>query len=223
MAIWLGFNFMTFQNINAPEFVGLDNYKEVLTDSRFWQAVRFTLLYIVIAVPALILSGFILAMLLDQTAFFREVLEQRFFFTEVSVKILIMVNAVLGGTPFPFITLYAGLLTLPQDQVEAAVVDGANRWQQIRYIVFPHLRSLLVFLGLIMTMDSFRVFDSIFVLSQMNPVFKADSVMVYIFRTAMTVTRLGKGNAMAIITVIMILIILVPFLVRTYREQMEER
>ena len=155
--------------------------------------------------------------------FFRDILEQRFIFTEVSVKILIFINAIWGGTPFPFIVLYAGLLTLPKEQIEAAVVDGATRWQQVRYIAIPHLRSLFIFLGLILTMDSYRIFDSVFVLSEMNPVFKADTVMLYIFRTSMTVQRLGKGNAMAILTVIMILIILIPYLTRTYREQIEER
>ncbi len=261
MAIWLGLNFMTFRNINEPEFVGLANYAEVLTDPRFWQAVRFTIIYIAIAVPALMINGFVLALLLDQVRqrlrgvfistfllpmvivpvvgtlmfkqlfvpsgvvswFFREVIQERFVFTELSVKTLIILNAIWGGTPFPFMVLYAGLLTLPKEQAEAALVDGANRLQQIRYIVIPHLRSLFVFLGLILTMDSYRIFDSVFVLSEMNPIFKADSVMVYIFRTAMSVQRLGKGNAMAILTVIMILIILVPYLVRTYREQIEER
>ena len=261
IAIWLGLHFLTFRNINTPEFVGLENYAAVLTDPRFWQSVRFTLLYIVLAVPSLIVNGFILAMLLNQITqrlrgvfistyllpmvvvpvvgtlmfkqmfvpsgvvswFFRDILEQRFIFSEVSVKILIFINAIWGGTPFPFIVLYAGLLTLPKEQIEAAVVDGATRWQQVRYVAIPHLRSLFVFLGLILTMDSYRIFDTVFVLTEMNPVFKADTVMLYIFRTAMDVQRLGKGNAMAILTVIMILIILVPYLTRTYREQIEER
>ena len=47
--------------------------------------------------------------------------------------------------------------------------------------------------------------------------------MLYTYRTAMTVQRLGKANAMAILTVIMILVILIPFLIRTYQDQIEER
>ena len=102
-------------------------------------------------------------------------------------------------------------------------MDGANRRQQIGSIVLPHLRSILVFIALILIMDSYRVFDSVFVLTEQNPIFKADTIMLYIFRTAMTVQRLGKANAMAILTVIMILVILIPFLIRTYRDQIEER
>jgi ABC-type sugar transport system permease subunit len=57
----------------------------------------------------------------------------------------------------------------------------------------------------------------------MNPIYKADTIMTYTFRTAVTVQRLGKANAMAVLTVIGIMIILVPNLIQTYRQQVEER
>ena len=72
-------------------------------------------------------------------------------------------------------------------------------------------------------MDAYRVFDNIFVLSEMNPIYKADTIMAYTFRTAVTVQRLGKANAMAILTVIGIMVVLIPNLIQTYREQVEER
>ena len=72
-------------------------------------------------------------------------------------------------------------------------------------------------------MDAYRVFDSVFVLTEQNPIFKADTIMVYNFEVALTVQRLGKANAMAVLTVIGILIVLIPFLYRTYHEQLEER
>ena len=68
VAIWLGFNFLTFRNINSPQFVGFDNYQAVLADPRFWQAFRFTLLFVVIAVPAQMFTGFVVALLLDQVS-----------------------------------------------------------------------------------------------------------------------------------------------------------
>ena len=66
MAIWLGLHYMTFDNINAPEFIGLRNYIEVLQDPRFWQSFRFTLFFMVTSVPAQIVLGFIVALMLDQ-------------------------------------------------------------------------------------------------------------------------------------------------------------
>lgn len=260
-SIWLGFHFITFRNIQDPVFVGFDNYTEVLQDGRFWQSVRFTLLFVAISVPAKMVTGFILAVMLDQISlrvrgffiaaflipffmvpvvgtlmfkqmfesgglvawFFRDILNNRFIFEETSVKILIFVHSVWASTPFATIVFFAGLQTLPGETVEASTIDGANRWQQIRSIVIPHLGSLLVFVGLISIMDAYRVLDSVFVMTEQNPVYKADVVMLYTFRTALDFERLGKANAMSILMVIMILIILIPLLIRTYREQTEER
>ncbi len=66
MAIWLGLHFMTYDNVLSPQWVGLRNYTDVLGDSRFWQSFQFTALYIAIVVPAWIVIGFIVALLLDQ-------------------------------------------------------------------------------------------------------------------------------------------------------------
>ena len=261
VAIWLGFNFLTFRNINSPEFVGFDNYKAVLSDPRFWQAFRFTLLFVVVAVPVQMFTGFVVALLLDQVSkrvrglflaamllpfvvvpvvgtlmfkqlfepsgliswFFREIIGQRFIFTEFSVKAMIIMHAIWQVTPFALITFFAGLQTLSQDLTDASQIDGANRLQQIQYIIIPHLSSLFVMIALISIMDTYRVFDSVFVITEQNPIFKADTVMLYNFKVAMSVQRLGKANAMSVLTVIAVMLVLIPFLVRMYREQIEER
>jgi ABC-type sugar transport system permease subunit len=72
-------------------------------------------------------------------------------------------------------------------------------------------------------MDAYRIFDSVFVLTEMNPIYKADTIMTYNFDTAVTVQRLGKANAMAILTVVGIMVVLIPNLIQSYREQIEER
>ena len=260
-SIWLSMQFMTFRNINTPEFVGLANYLAVFDDRKFWQAFSFTMTFIALAVPMQILVGFLIAVLLDQVSVrirgvyiaaflmpfivvpvvgtlmvkqlfesggivawvFRELIGSRFIFTEQSVKGLILVHSLWAATPFPMIVFFAGLQTLPHELVEASMIDGATRLRQVRHIMIPHMRSLFVFVGLISIMDAYRVFDSVFVLTEQNPIFKAEVMMLYTFRTAMSVQRLGKANAMSVITVVMILIVLVPFLLRTYKEQTEER
>jgi multiple sugar transport system permease protein len=137
--------------------------------------------------------------------------------------VLIILYGIWYVAPFAFVVYFAGLQTLSQDQIEAASIDGASRWQKIRHIVIPHVRSLTILILLFSIMDTYRVFDSVFVLSEMNPIYKADTVMTYTFQTAVTVQRLGKANAMAIITVFGIMIVLIPNLIQAYREQMEER
>ena len=262
MAIWLGMNFITFRNINEPEFIGLKNYIEVLTDARFWQAARFTTIYTAIVVPGRILLGLAVALMLDQvsravrgvylsffllpfiivpvvgTLMFKQlfdasglitwayqtIFETRLRYNELTVKVLIMLHGIWYVTPFVLVTYFAGLQTLPADLMEAASIDGANWWQKVWGIVIPHLRSLTIFILLVSIMDSYRIFDSIFVLTNnLNPTFKADTLMTYNFSTAIQFQRLGKGNAMAVITVIGIMIVLIPNLIQSYREQIEER
>ncbi|MEM9774803.1 MAG: sugar ABC transporter permease [Chloroflexota bacterium] len=262
MAIWLGMNFITFRNITEPEFVGLQNYIDVLTDSRFWSAARFTTIYTAIVVPSRMVLGLAVALMLDQvskairgvylsffllpfiivpivgtlmfkqlfeasgliTWAYRVIFETRLPYNEGTVKTLIMLHGIWYVTPFALVTYFAGLQTLPSDLLEAASIDGANWWQKIRGIVLPHLRSLTILILLISIMDSYRIFDSIFVLTNnLNPVFKADTLMTYNFSTATQFQRLGKGNAMAVITVIGIMIVLIPNLIQSYREQIEER
>jgi len=121
------------------------------------------------------------------------------------------------------VTYFAGIQTLPPEQIEAASMDGASGWQKIRHIVIPHVRSLTIFILLIALMDAYRIFDSIFVLTEMNPIYKADTIMTYNFKTAVTVQRLGKADAMAVLTVIGIMIVLIPNLIQSYKEQMRER
>jgi ABC-type sugar transport system permease subunit len=261
IAIWLGFNYMTFRNINHPVFIGLTNYIDVLTDPKFWQAFQFTLLLIVITVPAQMLIGFGMALLLDQiamplrgpylaamllpfiivpvvgTMMFKQLWEpagllawvykvltgESFYYTEISVKALIILHTIWNATPFSIVVYFAGLQTLPQELVEAAAIDGANRFQQIQHIVLAHLEPLIVFTGLISVMDVYRLFDNAFVLTLQNPIYHANTLMLYTYQVAMSVQRLDKASAMAVLTVVGIMIVLIPFLVRTYHSQIEER
>ena len=259
-AIFLGFNYITYRNLNEPQWVGLQNYVEVLGDPEFWDAMGFTLLYIVITVPASIVIGFAVALMLDQVTRFRgifiagmllpfivtpvvgtlmfrnlfdrwglytyllrELFDYKLIMTSKTVPALIMLHGVWSVMPWPMIVLFAGLQTLPKEPIEAALVDGATWLQRLWYVVIPHLRSLFVFIGLISVMDAYRVFDSIFVLTRQNPIFNAETIMYYNYQVALSYGRLGKANALSIITVIAIFVVLIPFLVTTYREQVEER
>lgn len=261
ISLWLAMQFLTFRTLDNPQFVGFEHYVDILNDPRFWQSFRFTALYTIINVPARLIIGFVVALLLDQVSktvrgvylslfllpfivvpivgtimfkqlfeasglvawFYREYLNTRFLYSEVTVKALIIIHGIWYVTPFALVTYFAGLQTLPGDLLEASSIDGATRWQKIRHIVIPHLSSLTILITLISIMDSYRIFDSVFVLSELNPIYKADTVMTYTFQTAISLQRLGKGNAMAILMVIGIMIVLIPNLYYSYKEQIEER
>ena len=261
MAIWLGLNYVTYYNINTPVFTGLSNYVDVLADPQFWRALQFTLLLIVICVPAQMILGFVMALFLDQiaarvrgvylaamllpfiivpvvgTMMFKQLWEpsgllayiyqvitgEAFFYTEKSEKALIILQTIWSATPFSLVVFFAGLQTLSPELLEAAAIDGANRRQQIRHIALAHLQPLIVFVGLISVMDTYRLFDNAFVFTQLNPIYHANTLMLYAYQVAMQVQRLDKASAMAILMVIGIMVVLVPFLISTYRSQVEER
>ena len=152
----------------------------------------------------------------------QQIFDYRLFMSSTTVPLLIIFHSVWTATPFAMIVLFAGLQTLPQETLEAARVDGASWLRQLWHVAIPHLRSLFVFIALISIMDSYRVFDSVYVLTQQNAIYDAETIMYYNFQVALNYGRLGKANAMSVLTVIGIFVVLIPFLIMTYREQLEE-
>jgi len=146
------------------------------------------------------------------------------FFAPSNIMLLVFLHAIWYITPFAVITLFAGLQTVPEEPLEAALVDGANWFQRLWYVVLPHLRSLFIFIALVSIMDGYRVFDSIFVLTKQNPIYtEIRTLMYYNFQVAVQFQNLGRANAMSVLTVIGIFVILIPFLYMTYKQQMERR
>ena len=133
-----------------------------------------------------------------------------------SARLLIIVYGIWHVVPFAFIVLYAGLQSVPQDSLEAATIDGASRWQKLRYVTLPHLMPLIVFLSLMHLMDAYRVFEPVMVLTQ--GAFTA-SVQYLTYFILLQENNPYKASAAAVLTLIGILILLIPLLVKTYREQ----
>jgi multiple sugar transport system permease protein len=133
-----------------------------------------------------------------------------------SARLLIIFYGIWHVVPFAFIVLYAGLQSVPEESLEAAELDGATRWQKLRFVTIPHLIPLIVFLALIHMMDAYRVFEPVMVLTQ--GAFTA-SVQYLTYFTLLQENNPYKASAAAVLTLVGILILLIPLLVKTYREQ----
>ncbi len=130
--------------------------------------------------------------------------------------IMLMVYGVWHSAPFAFIVFYAGLQTISTETLEAARVDGANRWEQIRHVIIPHLLPLTTFIALMQLMDNFRVFEPIVSFSAQA---HATSLSWAIFNDMTGETRqLSSAAATSVLTIIGISILLSPVLVRTWRD-----
>lgn len=135
--------------------------------------------------------------------------------------IMLIVYGVWHSAPFAFVVFYAGLQTLPKDQLEAAQIDGATRIQQIRYVIVPHLMPLVTFVALIQLMDNFRVFEPIV---GFNASAHATSLSWFIFNDLGGETRqLSSAAATSVMTIIGVAILLSPVLVRTWRDHKAKR
>ena len=133
-----------------------------------------------------------------------------------SARLLIVLYGIWHVVPFAFIVFYAGLQSVPQDSLEAATIDGASRWQKFVYVTLPHMMPLVVFVLLIHLMDSYRVFEPVMVLTQGA---FTTSVQYLTYFILLQENNPFKASAASVLTIGGVLILLVPLLVKTYREQ----
>lgn len=131
--------------------------------------------------------------------------------------ITLFVYGVWTNAPFSFVVFYAGLQTVPHDTIESAMIDGASRWERVRYIVIPHLMPLATFVALVQLMDNFRVFEPIVGFSAAA---NATSLSFSIFSDLRgQVDQLfGSAAATSMLTILGVVILLSPVLIRTWRE-----
>lgn len=130
--------------------------------------------------------------------------------------LMLMVYGVWHAAPFAFVVYYAGLQTVPKDTLESAMIDGASRWEQIRYVVIPHLLPLTTFIALIQLMDNFRVFEPIV---SFNASAHAMSLSYFIYDDLGGETRLlSSAAATSVLTIVGVATLLAPVLVRTWRD-----
>ncbi len=130
--------------------------------------------------------------------------------------VMLIFYGVWSSAPFAFVVFYAGLQTLPKDQLEAAQIDGASRWQQVKFVVVPHLMPLVTFVALIQLMDNFRVLEPII---GFNAEAHATSLSLFILNDLGGETRqLSAASATSVLTLIGVAILLSPVLVRTWRD-----
>ena len=136
-----------------------------------------------------------------------------------TIEILMLFYRVWHVAPFAFVVFYAGLQTVNHDTLESAVVDGATRFQRLRYVVIPHLMPLIVFVALIHLMDAYRVFEEIVGFSSQAHVISLQW-LTYDFLTPDDAGNraISRASSSAMLTMVGIVILLVPLLMKTWRD-----
>ncbi|WGT65374.1 carbohydrate ABC transporter permease [Variovorax paradoxus] len=104
--------------------------------------------------------------------------------------------------PFTMLMVLASLQMIPDDPLEAARLEGANRWQLFRYIVFPYIRPVLVVCGLFRLIDSFKAFPLIYVLTNGGPGNVTEVTNYYGFIQAFNFSYWGYASAIATVMLV---------------------
>ncbi len=108
-------------------------------------------------------------------------------------------------TPFMVLLSLAGLSSVPKYLYEAADVDRASAWFKFRYITLPYVAPILTLAALFRTMDAFRFFDVVYVLTEGGPSYTTQIVPFYIYKLAFSYWNTGMSCALAYILLIIII------------------
>ncbi|MER8225982.1 sugar ABC transporter permease [Streptomyces sp. NPDC094143] len=131
--------------------------------------------------------------------------------------IALLTVSVWKGWPFAFLIVMAGLQNIPRELYEAAALDGAGVWQQIRRITLPSLRPVNQVLVLVLFLWTFNDFNTPFVLFGRTAPTAADLISVHIYQASFVTWNFGTGSAMSVLLLLFLLLVTAVYLVLTSR------
>lgn len=130
---------------------------------------------------------------------------------------LAAVLSIWTHTPFTFLILYAALRAVPQELMEAAVVDGARGWAVFRHVLLPSIMPALLVALLFRYIIAMRIFAEIWLLTEGGPARLTEVLAVYLYRTAFRYHEFGLASATGLTMMLLSLAIAAPYLVHVYR------
>ena len=100
--------------------------------------------------------------------------------------------------PYQMLIYLAGLQDIPQDLYEAAKLDGAKAWQRFRYVTWPGLRNVNIFLLIITTVGALKLFTQVDILTKGGPNGATTTIIHYLFKQGYATQKVGYASAVAV-------------------------
>jgi multiple sugar transport system permease protein len=123
---------------------------------------------------------------------------------------VVCVAEIWKTTPFISLLLLAGLAQVPDVLQEAAMVDGATWWQRLWKVTIPNMKAAIMVALLFRTLDAFRIFDSIFVMTAGAN--KTETVSFLAYRQTISRVEIGLGSAVSVLLFLAVVIIALGFI-----------
>ena len=231
------------------DFIGLENYKAVLSDSNFYKAFLTSILWTVGSLLGQLFIGFTAALAINRvkigkgiyrtlmiipwafpsivialswkwilngvSGFLPNILVQLGISSELPQFLsdsslvfltLIFIN-VWFGAPMIMVNVLSALQTIPQDQYEAAQIDGASKFQQFWHITVPHIKVVVGLLVVLRTIWVFNTFDIIYLLTGGGPANATTTVPVYAYNMGWGTKLLGRSSAVTVLLLAFLLLV----------------
>ncbi|MCM3806394.1 sugar ABC transporter permease [Streptomyces sp. DR7-3] len=133
--------------------------------------------------------------------------------------IALLTVSVWKGWPFAFLVVMAGLQNIPKELYEAAALDGAGVWQQIRRITLPSLAPVNQVLVLVLFLWTFNDFNTPYVLFGKAAPEAADLISIHVYQTTFATWNFGTGSAMSVLLLLFLLVVTGGYLLLTSRRR----
>ncbi|SUN77090.1 ABC transporter permease SP1689 [Streptococcus massiliensis] len=239
----------TNKNLIMPNyrFVGLDNYKAVLSDPNFFMAFFNSLKWTIFSLVGQVLVGFVLALALHRVKHMKKLYRTLLIVPWAFPTIVIafswqwILNGVYGylpnlivklglmdhtptfltdsawaficlvainiwfGAPMIMVNVLSALQTVPQEQFEAARMDGATAWQVFRYVTFPHIKVVVGLLVVLRTVWIFNNFDIIYLITGGGPSNATMTLPIFAYNLGWGTKLLGRASAVTVLLFIFLL------------------
>ena len=144
-------------------------------------------------------------------------------YTDPSIGVKAVVIAATWQMARYIMALYlAGMRAIPEELREAARVDGATKIEIYRYIIIPLLRPITLSSVIILGHISLKIFDLIVSMTGPGTGFSTDVPALFMFDTTFRGNRFAQGSSIAMVLLLLVALLVVPYLISSYREEVEQ-
>jgi multiple sugar transport system permease protein len=217
-ALYVGAHYYNLADPLGKKFIGIGNIIELVNDSRFWNGLKNTSIFMSVSIVFEMILGFVLATLLSKNFKGSGIAKSIFLLPTITTPVVVglvwimlydpqfgMINYIFHffgmsqawlsnehtaiwalivvdiweWTPFVALILLTGIQSLPEEPYEAAHVDGATKIQIFKNITLPLMKQYIVIALIFRFMDSFRWFDTIYVMTQGGPGIATETLNMY--------------------------------------------
>jgi len=246
-----------WNGLGSPQYIGFQNYSQVLQDPVFRTSFGNTILWVIGTILFPVSWGLAMSVIINRVrfeGFFKTIFYLPYAISATSTSVIWafmlsptgFINTVLHlvgldsvarswliSPPWhTFMMLMAytwqiagtnmvlfsvGLQAIPTEPIEAAKIDGASAWQTFRLIILPLLRPITTVVITLAVINSFKVFDLIWVMTQGGPYRSSETLVVTMYRESFVLFNLGKGAAIASLLSVIVLAFSALYLRQMFR------